>query len=110
MFGRVEGHANNPDNTPRICPVFSPLEKSPWGTPLMAIKVTRIEAGGTVLGVNINHACADAASCINFVKSWGRAHRGMPYRIPSNERWSASVNGTELGLICFTHINTEYTV
>ena len=90
------GHGVDPKTgRPQLLQLFDPLPEQPWNsrTPLARVRVTHMADGGTCIGVNISHAAADAASCIQFVYCWGRQHRGLPYPIPSNNRAEVNVNG-----------------
>lgn len=42
---------------------------------LLKIRVTHFSCGGTVLGVNFLHMLGDTASCVRFVRCWGREMR-----------------------------------
>lgn len=79
----------------QLLPLFDPLPPEPWKSrnPLARVRVTHIENGGTVLGVNISHAAADGASCIHFMYCWGREHRKRSYPKPSYNRSLATTNG-----------------
>ena len=90
------GHGVDPKTgRPQLLQLFDPLPEQPWNsrTPLARVRVTHMPDGGTCIGVNISHAAADAASCIQFVYCWGRQHRGLPYPIPANNRAEVTVNG-----------------
>jgi hypothetical protein len=39
---------------------------------LATVRITYPQGGGTILGVNLSHALADAASCFRLVEAWGR--------------------------------------
>ena len=83
----------SPEN---LLPLFDPLPRDPWNSPspLARVRVTHIgENEGTVIGVNISHAAADGASCIDFMYCWGREHRHLRYPTPSNDRSLATTNG-----------------
>ncbi|MEU6392310.1 acyltransferase [Streptomyces sp. NPDC046939] len=45
-------------------------------TPLLAVKVTHMRGGGSVLGVSINHAVVDGGGYLDFLLHWSRTHAG----------------------------------
>lgn len=55
-------------------------------TPLLKIRLTRMEGGGSVLGVLVNHSLADGGSTLAFLESWSREHLGVPWEEPSHDR------------------------
>lgn len=55
-------------------------------TPLLTVKLTHMKGGGSILGLTNNHAVADGTSCMSFLESWVREHRGLGYPKPSHDR------------------------
>lgn len=61
---------------------------------LIKIRVTYFKGGGTAIGVNINHVMGDTASCVRFVRCWGREMRQRAYPLGAcNIRANASCSG-----------------
>ncbi|MFV8755935.1 acyltransferase [Nannocystaceae bacterium ST9] len=55
-------------------------------TPLLRVRITQYEGGGTILGVAIPHALADAGSISRLLHMWARIHRGEPCESPDVDR------------------------
>ena len=54
---------------------------------LVTIRVTYFpKEGGTAIGVNFNHALGDTATCVNFVREWGRTMRRIQQSVGSSGR------------------------
>jgi hypothetical protein len=61
---------------------------------LIKIRVTYFKGGGTAIGVNMNHVMGDTASCVRFVRCWGREMRQQAYPLGAcNIRANASCSG-----------------
>jgi hypothetical protein len=61
---------------------------------LLKIRVTYFKGGGTAIGVNMNHVLGDTASCVRFVRCWGREMRKEAYPLGAcNIRANASCSG-----------------
>ncbi|MFI2186399.1 acyltransferase [Streptomyces sioyaensis] len=57
------------------------------GVPLLAVKLTHLAGGGSVLGVHMKHVLADGQAYTQFLVDWAAEHRGLPYRTPCHDRW-----------------------
>ncbi|MFI9257475.1 acyltransferase [Streptomyces sioyaensis] len=57
------------------------------GVPLLAVKLTHLTGGGSVLGVQMKHVLADGQAYTQFLLDWAAEHRGLPYRMPCHDRW-----------------------
>jgi hypothetical protein len=42
--------------------------------PVLAIKVTQLDGGGTAIGLSVHHKVADSVSLLEFVTQWARSH------------------------------------
>jgi hypothetical protein len=61
---------------------------------LVKIRVTYFKGGGTAIGVNMNHVMGDTASCVRFVRCWGREMRQQAYPLGAcNVRANATCSG-----------------
>ncbi|MEU3985441.1 acyltransferase [Streptomyces sp. NPDC026672] len=49
-------------------------------TPLLSVRVTHMEGGGSVLGTTFNHALVDGSAYLGFMKHWSSVHLGQDYR------------------------------
>ena len=47
------------------------------GVPLLSIKITLFPAGGTAIGLLLQHSVADADTQMAFVRNWSRVFRGL---------------------------------
>ncbi|KAF7825022.1 benzyl alcohol O-benzoyltransferase [Senna tora] len=45
-------------------------------TPLLLIQVTRLQCGGFIFGLRLNHTMSDAAGCVQFMSALGEIARG----------------------------------
>lgn len=45
-------------------------------TPLLLIQVTRLQCGGFIFGLRLNHTMSDAAGCVQFMRALGEMARG----------------------------------
>jgi len=76
---------------PTLLPLFDPLFVE---DNLLTIRVTYFSCGATCIGVNLNHALGDTASCVQFVKSWGQEMRNeSAFDKICNIRANASCSG-----------------
>ena len=95
------GHLMHTNRHPTLLPLFDPLFVPrhkvlfPTYPSLASIQVTSLADGGTVIGVNMNHMLADAASCFYFLECWGGEMRSCKktYTTPSNNRAMATCSG-----------------
>jgi hypothetical protein len=76
-FSRGHQHYSSPGGHPLLMPIFDSLfifdaKNKNKSAPLATVRVTQLRGGGTVLGLTLNHALGDAASCMRFVQCWGR--------------------------------------
>lgn len=56
------------------------------GVPLLAVKLTHLASGGTVLGVHMKHVLADGPAYMRFLLDWAAEHRGLPPHPPCHDR------------------------
>ncbi|WP_433854736.1 acyltransferase [Streptomyces kronopolitis] len=56
------------------------------GVPLLAVKLTHLASGGTVLGVHMKHVLADGTAYTQFLLDWAAEHRGLPHPPPCHDR------------------------
>ncbi|MBP8535313.1 acyltransferase [Streptomyces sp. MK37H] len=93
----IETHATEsmPDHGPhhtakkginRYLSQVNPLQVVDADTPLFTVKLTHMKGGGSVLGVNMNHAVADGSAYMRFMESWSKEHRGLEYPAPGHDR------------------------
>ena len=55
--------------------------------PLIALKITSFEGGGTAIGMLAQHGVVDADAQIAFVRAWSLAYRGLPVEpAPDHDR------------------------
>ena len=55
--------------------------------PLMKVKIVGFPAGGTSVGILVQHGAVDAESAIQFMIQWGRVHRGLGFDpVPEHDR------------------------
>ena len=55
--------------------------------PLVALKITSFEGGGTAIGMLAQHGVVDADAQIAFVRAWSLAYRGLPVEpAPDHDR------------------------
>ena len=95
------GHLMFTNGHPTLLPLFDPLFASQHELPhptypnLASIKVTSLSDGWTVIGLNINHMLADAASCFYFIHCWGSEMQNCTkvYDNPSNNRSMVTCSG-----------------
>ncbi|ASQ94301.1 hypothetical protein CGL27_15600 [Streptomyces sp. 11-1-2] len=64
----------------------NPLQVVDADTPLFTVKLTHMKGGGSVLGVNMNHAVADGSAYMRFMEGWSKEHRGLGYPTPGHDR------------------------
>ncbi|MGF1430712.1 acyltransferase [Kitasatospora sp. LaBMicrA B282] len=62
--------------------------------PLLAVQLTRLADGGSVLGVALNHTLADGTSMLAFLESWSHELRGLPVADPLHDRTLLEQLGT----------------
>jgi len=86
-FDRAAHEACAPDKT-----AMDPDPATP-STPLLSVKVTRFDGGGTALGVLVQHGVCDADAAIAFVTAWSRAFRGLPPPPPPTRGRLAVLDG-----------------
>ncbi|XP_073525367.1 LOW QUALITY PROTEIN: uncharacterized protein [Phyllobates terribilis] len=56
--------------------------KSVLDIPLVMAQVTKLNCGGFILGLTLNHALLDGVGATAFVKAWGEVARGLPLKKP----------------------------
>ncbi|KAL8161677.1 hypothetical protein V2J09_013166 [Rumex salicifolius] len=54
--------------------------KSVLDVPLVMAQVTKLNCGGFILGLTLNHALLDGVGATAFVKAWGEVARGLPLK------------------------------
>ncbi|MFJ3894672.1 acyltransferase [Streptomyces sp. NPDC090083] len=55
-------------------------------TPLLSVKLTHMNGGGSVLGVSISHSVVDGGGYLDFLQHWSRTHAGQDIPAPPYDR------------------------
>ena len=61
--------------------------------PLATFRITQMQGGGSVLGISVSHALADAYSFYSFIRRWSQIHEGQPAEAPLHDRSLFSFSG-----------------
>ena len=65
---------------------INPLLLKRKNRPLATFRLTRMNGGGSALGISCAHAAADGYSFYYFINRWSQVHEGLPVSRPWHER------------------------
>lgn len=61
----------------------NPFTLTRANNPLARFMLTRLDGGGSVLGISISHGLADGVSYYQFIRIWSQIHEGLPWTPPA---------------------------
>jgi len=76
---------------------INPLLLTLRNRPLATFRITQMNGGGSVLGISISHALADAYSFYYFIRRWSQVHEGQPAKTPLHDRSLIEFTGEAAG-------------
>ena len=75
---------------------INPLLLKMRGRPLLTCRLTRMEGGGSALGISCAHTVADGYSFYYFIRHWSRVHEGLAAGRPWHDRSALQPDAQEL--------------
>jgi shikimate O-hydroxycinnamoyltransferase len=89
----------------KINPLLLPLPNRPLAT----FRITQMKGGGSVLGISVSHALADAYSFYSFIRRWSQNHEGQPAEAPLHDRSLIEFTGQPAGDLSISIANPSQT-